>query len=136
MPVKHGGEHFQRVRIDILIDIAQHRRLVSHDHHRQIGRRFQRQAADAPLFRFGLRFALRQRTRRQRSIVLLGQLEHRLMLDIADDNQKGVVRHVPALVPVARVLHRHAFQVVHPADHRRPVRVGLKSDGQHLFIEQ
>ena len=48
------------------------------------------------------------------------------MVDVANDDQISIVRHIPLPVPSAGILPGHLFDVVHPADDRPPVRVGSK----------
>ena len=55
------------------------------------------------------------------------------MINIANDHHIRVVRHIPALVPVARVLHAHVFKIIHPADDRHAIRMRLESHAAHLF---
>lgn len=45
--VEDRGEHFERVGIDIVFDVAQHGHLVRHDEYRQLGLGAQREAADS-----------------------------------------------------------------------------------------
>ncbi len=58
------------------------------------------------------------------------------MIDVADHHHISVVRHIPALVPVARILGRHVLEVVHPADDRPTIGVRLEGNGIHCFKKQ
>ena len=57
------------------------------------------------------------------------------MINVANNDDVSVVRHIPALVPVAGVLYGHDFQIVHPADDWHTVRVGLQGDRVHLLVK-
>ena len=131
--VENGRQHFQRVGVAVLVDIAQDRRLVAHDQHRQFGRRLDGDPARAVLRRLVLRLARRQRAPFQLAIVFLGQREDLLVIDVADDHDVGVVRHVPGVVPGLGVGGAHVLEIVHPADDRPAIGVGLEGDGVHLL---
>ena len=135
MTIEHRREHFKRVRVGILFHVAQYRHLVGHGHDRQFGRRFQRQPAQTVLRRFALRFAFGQGARLDRTIMLLRQLEDGIVIDVADDDDESVVRRIPALIPIARILYGHALQIVHPADDRHAVGMRLESRSRQLFEE-
>ena len=136
MAGENGAQHIQGIRIDITFDIADDWRTITHDQYRQFRRRFHGDTSNSRLLRLILGLAERQRTRLQAAVVFFGGLEHRLVIHIADDDDVGIVGHVPALVPVPSILHRHVFQIVHPADDRPPIRVRLEGHGIHRFKEQ
>ena len=83
-------------------------------------------AARAVLRRLDLRLARRQRRAFHRAIVFLGQREDLLVVDVADDHHVGVVRHIPGVVPGLGVVGAHVLEVVHPADDRPAVGMGLE----------
>ena len=55
------------------------------------------------------------------------------MVDIAADYHVGIVGYVPGVVPGFGIVCAHFFQIIHPADDGAAVRMGLISDGIHLF---
>jgi len=133
--VEDGAEHFQGIRIAILVDIAQDRRLVAHDQYGQFGRRLDGDAARAVLGGFDLLPADRQGAPFELAVMFFGQREDGLVIDIAADHDVSVVRHVPGVVPGLGVGGGHRLQVVHPADDGAAVGVGLEGDRVHLLEE-
>ena len=123
MAIQHSGQHIQRVRVDF-IQLAQARRRPGQRHIALLGGQFQRQPALAVWAGLGQHRARRQGARRDAAIVLLGQLKHRLGINIAHHHQGGVVRRVPAFTPLAQVVGAHALQVGHPANNRLARRIG------------
>lgn len=133
MPVENRRKHLKSVGIDVLFNVTNHRHLVTHQDNRQFGRRLHRQSTDTRLQGLILRLADRQSTRLELPVIFFSQLENVRMIDITNDHHVGVVRHIPALIPVPRILHGHVFEIIHPADDRHAVRVRLKSDTAHLL---
>ena len=69
-----------------------------------------------------------------RAEVALGQGFDFVRGHVADHHQRGVVRHVPGLVPVAQLFDFHAVEVSHPADGRRVVTAGRVSHGLEALV--
>ena len=93
--VEHASQYRQRVRLPIVVDIAQHRYLIRHQQVRLLRGRFQVDAFDTPLRRLDLLFALRQRMCRNRAEKFLGEPEHLFGFHVAAHHQSGVVRRIP-----------------------------------------
>jgi hypothetical protein len=121
--VQRRREHPQCVCIVIALRIAQHRHVPAEQHIGQLRRRAYLDPAHATLRGLCMRLAQRQRPRCESAEPALRFREHGLRIHVPDHYQGRIVRRVPAAIPGARVLHRHVEQVLHPADHRCPVRV-------------
>ena len=72
---------------------------------------------------------------RDRAVIFLGQRAYLLHRHIAGDHHEGVIRHVPALVPVQRVLGRERAHLRFPADDRDTVGVVEILRGAHLLTQ-
>ena len=57
-------------------------------------------------------------------------------VDVADDDERGVVGDVVAAVVPVQVVAGHRLQIGQPADGRMPVRVRLERGRGQLLIEQ
>ena len=57
------------------------------------------------------------------------------MINVANNNDVSVVGYVPASIPLARIVYRHALQIAHPADDRNAIRVCLQCCCIQLFVE-
>ena len=62
--------------------------------------------------------------------------ENLLVVDIADNHERGIVRAVPVAIPAARVSRTHLLQIAHPAYDRTPIRVRLERGRHELFVHQ
>ncbi len=82
-----------------------------------------------------MRFSVRQGADLERAEVFLCQFVDFLRIDIADHYQRRVVGCVPLLVPVACILRRHVFQIIHPADDGAAIRVRLIDRSVELFVD-
>jgi hypothetical protein len=70
------------------------------------------------------------------TIVFLRQAENVPVIDVAHHHHIGIVRRIPLPVPVAGVLPGHVFEVVHPADDRTAVGMGLEHHRVQCFMHQ
>ena len=57
-------------------------------------------------------------------------------VDVADDDERGVVRNVVAAVVAVQIVPRHRLQIRQPADGRMTVRMRLECGRRQLLIEQ
>ena len=57
-------------------------------------------------------------------------------VDVADDDEGGVVRNVVAAVVPVEIVAAHRFQIGDPSDRRMPVRVRLERGRGQLLVEQ
>ncbi len=134
--VEHGGQHLERIRIDVLFDVAQPRHLVGQHQIGILGGRLDPDPLDALLRRLDLRLAHRQRARLELAVGPLGQRPDLGGIDVAGHDQDRVVRHVPLAIPGADVVDAHIDQVVHPADHRMAIAGAGIDGGQQLFVDR
>ena len=134
--VQHAGENLQCVRLPVLCGVLQRGRVVTHHQMRQFGGGFHHHALDTGLLGLDKHTPRRQCAPGNRAIMLLRQREHLVGLDVAGDDQRGVVRRVPAVIPRLGVADRERFQIAHPADHRMPVGMLLVNRCHHFFVQQ
>ena len=78
----------------------------------------------------------RDLTRRDGTVIFLGQGLQLLGRDIAGDDQDGVVRRIVPAVEGQGVLGGQAFQLMLPADHRYAVGMVEIERRAHLLVEQ
>ena len=109
--------------------------MISHQEIRQLGRRLDGDALDAELARLDLYLAFGQRMRGNRAEEFFRELEHLFRLDVAGDNQRRIVWRVPFLIPAARIGDLHVLQVVHPAYHRRTIRMRYVNRRHQLLVQ-
>ena len=76
------------------------------------------------------------RSRGDAAELLLDLLQHVFGVDVADDHQRGVRRHVELSIVPVEVVTRHRLQVGQPADGRVVIRMHLEGGGRDFRIEQ
>ena len=53
-----------------------------------------------------------------------------------DDDHRGIVRRVPSFIPVSGIVYRHILQIVHPANDRPVIRMGIECRCPQCFVDQ
>ena len=116
--------HEHRIRIGMAVV----GRLVRHHHRRQRPGLLEVDPALLGVHRL-LRDVARHRRRRlgDAGEVLIHQADRVVRLEVAGDQQRGVVRHVVGVVERADIINGRRIEVVHAADHR--VLVGMHVEG-------
>ena len=128
-------------------------RRVEHEHRVKVRRRRRlaraRPASDTPSCPAARRARAARRADRARSSttragsapgwnapeVLLHAPHHVVGVDVADDDERGVVRDVPGAVEAVEVVARHRLQIARPADGRVVVAVRLEGRRGDLGVE-
>ena len=110
--------------------------MVSHHQLRQFGGRFHDQTFDAHLWRFSKVAPHWQYMFRDGAVIALRQREHLISFHIAGNDQCGVVRRIPTVIPNLGIINREHLQVAHPADHWVVIGMFLINRRHHDFMHQ
>ena len=62
--------------------------------------------------------------------------QHVVRVDVADDHQRGVRRHVELSIVPVEIVSRHRLQIGQPADGRVVIRMHLEGGGRDFRVEQ
>ena len=110
--------------------------MPGHDQIRQFSRRLDHDTLYTELRRFAHGLALRQFHFGNSAVIFLRQGKHLARLDIARNDQRGIVGRIPGLVPVQRVGIGHILYVDHPADHRMMIGMFLERRRHQFLVHQ